>query len=365
MTAPTMKLVADYRDAYPDLAVEILEFFTDTNAHQHQTPAGHAGMRPRTVQEFLDHMHKKQVPPTSKPYAQPEPINTICRRLVDLGWLSPAGQAAGTNIAGLNNAYIGILQPGYDRYAINLHVSNAIYGWPCIYDTYYSSVVPMLNEGTDGTLSIGTAFVVGPRTIVTAAHCILHARTVALREVEPDLLQRASVYVSSNTAIDLAVIQICEPILASHFPISLGNGNVLDDVMVLGYPDVPGFHPTLAAEKAMISSRFTAIRGAVASAPEEIFARASLFLITARVRGGFSGGPVLNSLGTCVGVVSREPASQSSGDQGGGHHLYDNLGYGTAIPTVLLKQILEEVGSPNLTYARRLEASEMTWTEFV
>lgn len=359
-----MKLVADYREVYPDLVIEILEFFDGTNAHRYQDPAGHSGMRPRTVQEFLDHLHRKQIPPSSKPYPQPEPINTICQRMIDLGWLSPAGQAAGAGFGGLNNAYIANLQPGYDRRALNLHVRNAIYGWPCIYDTYRPAIIPVLHERAEGTSSIGTAFVTGPHTIVTAAHCILEAKTVAIRDVGPALLQQASVYVSANKAIDLAVVRLSEPVFASCFPISLGHGNVLDDVMALGYPDVPGFHPTLAAEKAMISSRFTAVRGAVASAAEEIFARSPLFLITARVRGGFSGGPVLNSYGACVGVVSREPASQSSNEPRSGYHLYDNLGYGTAIPTALLEEIIGEVGSKNLTHARLLRDEEVTWTEF-
>lgn len=204
----------------------------------------------------------------------------------------------------------------------------------------------------------------GPGTLVTAAHCIVGAQAVAIRGVAPAQLQRASVYVSANEAIDLAVLRLSDPVFGSCFPIGLGHGDVLDDVMVLGYPNVPGFHSTLAAEKAMISSRFTAVRGAVASSTEEIFARSPLFLITARVRGGFSGGPVLNSHGACVGVVSREPASQSSSGPGSGHHLYDNLGYGTAIPTALLEEIFGEVGSKNLAHARLLRAEEVTWTEF-
>jgi serine protease Do len=62
-------------------------------------------------------------------------------------------------------------------------------------------------------------------------------------------------------------------------------------IIALGYPDVPGFQPALAAEKAMISSRLTDARGAAASTPFEIWARAELLLVTARVRGGFSAVP--------------------------------------------------------------------------
>ena len=359
-----MQVVADYREAYPDLPIDTLEFFEISNAPRFDSPQGQPSMGVRTVQELLEYLHKKQSNPSSRPYPQPAPVDAICKRMVEFGWLSHGGwgDKSGTGIFG--NSYIGILNRPYDRHSLNLQLSNAIYGWPCIYDTYGPAVIPVLHEAADGPLSIGTAFVAGTATLVTAAHCIVGAKTVAIKGVTMAQLQLASVYVSANNAVDLAVVQFSNPVFAGCFPIDLGLGNVLDDVMVLGYPNVPGFHPTLAAEKALISSRFTAVRGTVASSADEIFARAPLFLITARVRGGFSGGPVLNSQGLCVGVVSREPASQSTGGQGNGHQLYDNLGYGTAIPAVLLEQIVGEVGSDELTHARLLGGKEVTWADF-
>ena len=284
--------------------------------------------------------------------------------MVEFGWLSYDGWVNKFGGGVFGNSYMGVLTPPYDRHSSNLHLSNAIYGWPSIYNTYGPAVVPVVHEAVDGRLSIGTAFVAGPGTLVTAAHCVIGARTVAVRGVAPPQLRLASIYVSANEAVDIAVMQFRDPVFAGCFPICLDHGNVLDEVMVLGYPNVPGFHPSLAAEKAMISSRFTAIRGAVASSAEEIFARAPLFLITARVRGGFSGGPVLNSSGHCVGVLSREPASQSTGGPGSGHHLYDNLGYGTAIPTLLLEQLLGDIGSNNPTHARLLRSDEVSWAEY-
>ena len=45
----------------------------------------------------------------------------------------------------------------------------------------------------------------------------------------------------------------------------LGNGGILDDVIVMGYPNVPGFHELIAVEGATISSRITATKGNIAS----------------------------------------------------------------------------------------------------
>jgi S1-C subfamily serine protease len=145
--------------------------------------------------------------------------------------------------------------------------------------------------------------------------------------------------------MDLAIIDFNQDVFAHKACIPLADGSVLDEVLTLGYPDVPGFHPTVAAEKANISSRLTATRGAIASTPAELWTRSEVFLITARVRGGFSGGPVLDPTGQCVGVVSREPASYALEL---GSHRYDNLGYGTAIPATALISMQEQIAAGDL-----------------
>lgn len=108
--------------------------------------------------------------------------------------------------------------------------------------------------------------------------------------------------------------------------------------MALGYPNIPGFTPTLAAEAATIAARLTTSRGRIAATPTEYFAGSDLLLITARVRGGFSGGPVLDALGQVVGMVSREPASAPAAEVA---HRYDQLGYGVAIPARHLRELLD------------------------
>jgi serine protease Do len=91
----------------------------------------------------------------------------------------------------------------------------------------------------------------------------------------------------------------------------------------------------------VISARLTATRGAVASTPTEIWANAELLLITARVRGGFSGGPVLDEAGRYIGVVAREAAHHASDKLDEALHRYDDLGYGTAIPSGLVSAFID------------------------
>ena len=55
-------------------------------------------------------------------------------------------------------------------------------------------------------------------------------------------------------------------------------------------------------------------------------------LVTARIRGGNSGGPIINSNGQVVGVAFSEPMSEGN---------YDDMGYGVAYPIDVLGQLLD------------------------
>ena len=126
-----MRSMADYRTVYPDLMIELVEFFSTENTHEVRDEQGLVKMmRARSVWEFMEHLHKKQESPSSKPYPQAEPINAICRKLVDLGLMFSAGQAPGANVTGVQNTYVCSPLAG-SRDFVNREISNAVYGWPC------------------------------------------------------------------------------------------------------------------------------------------------------------------------------------------------------------------------------------------
>jgi serine protease Do len=60
-------------------------------------------------------------------------------------------------------------------------------------------------------------------------------------------------------------------------------------------------------------------------------------LISARVKGGNSGGPVIGREGKVVGVVAQLPAEAEG--------RLDMLGYGVVVPTSILKQLLQATHS--------------------
>lgn len=148
-------------------------------------------------------------------------------------------------------------------------------------------------------------------------------------------LKDAKIYISDNPGLDLAFIETSryqEPQLFCE------DGEVMQDVLVMGYPKIPAFTNFLTAEKATISSkassRITPTKGAIAAFGTEYLARIEAMLITAKIKGGNSGGPVINSNGCLVGIACQVPNYE--GDIGD----YDDLGYGIAVPVKYLNELI-------------------------
>ena len=114
----------------------------------------------------------------------------------------------------------------------------------------------------------------------------------------------------------------------------------MQDVLALGYPKIPVFTDFLTAEKATISSkaevRLTPTKGTITAFGNNYMAKTELMLITAKIRGGNSGGPVINEEGAVVGISCQIPNYE--GDIGE----YDDLGYGIVTPIKYLIEILSK-----------------------
>jgi serine protease Do len=252
----------------------------------------------------------------------PRYVAAICEKFVNAGRLIVHSRGG---IDSMDNRYFAIPKFELNKgdsvllNILNLHLSFIAYGFPYIYNYYKSYVLPLLYIGSKGNESLGTCFRY-QNAIVTAKHCIEGAKKIAIQNINSNWLLNAKFVVHEKDLMDLIYIEI--PELDSIPPFS-GNAEILDEVITLGYPKIAGYHNFLSAEKATVSSRFTATIGQIAASAEDIWIRENLFLITARIQGGNSGGPVINNEGQIVGVSVN--MSKGEGD-------YDDLGYGTVIP---------------------------------
>ena len=165
-----------------------------------------------------------------------------------------------------------------------------------------------LHERNVKLVTMGTCFRFNTG-ILTAKHC-LEAAEVSIEGCTAEHLQKYATFISKNPNIDLAYIELQE-----HSRFVPGDANVLDEVLVMGYPKIPMFNAFCAAERAAISSIPT--RGAVASLADQYLSPnvGPLMLVKARIRGGNSGGPIINSNGQVVGVAFSEPMSEGNYDQ--------------------------------------------------
>ena len=89
-------------------------------------------------------------------------------------------------------------------------------------------------------------------------------------------------------------------------------------------------------------------RAIVAASAKDIWIKENLLLITAKIKGGNSGGPVIKDNGFVIGITSQKAFGE--GD-------YDDLGYGTIIPIEYLNDVIN-----NST--KVLDVSKISFNDF-
>lgn len=312
-----MKDFLDYDQKYPNLVFDIMQYFS---------LEGNRKPQEKSIGDFCQHYPR----PQEEDMLQPEVIGKVCDRLVAKRMLSILRHGGALRY---NDCYMCIQQKGdhplVQKYQIERY-NSMVYGFEYIYRLFKDRVKPIVAYHGDDQ-PMGSCFRLF-EGLVTAKHCLTDGERVAIKGYTADQLSRCQVLISENPDIDIAFIATGElPLL------NTGTPKVLDDILVMGYPKVPFFLNFCTAEKATISAqaevRMTHTLGAIA-AQEKMYSPAGLpeiMLITAKIRGGNSGGPVINDEGLVVGVATGVPRGEGFSD--------DNVGYGMAYPISIVDDI--------------------------
>ena len=229
----------------------------------------------------------------------------------------------------------------------NMELDYGIYdfkyrGFTYTYNYFKESVVPIAGKKANGDDDNGTAYYIGENRFVTAAHCVegLECFNLLKSDGTPYALHAVMFAAGQSTDdYDLAVIVTDESPTCQ--PLWLGVPAVLDDVLVMGYPPIPGLNPVLTAETASVATfnkfQHKAVVGQVVADAGTYFNQLDYFLISARVKGGNSGSPVINNEGRVVGTVIQLPFDSEGGFDG---KRFDIMGFGVCLPSKYVDELL-------------------------
>ncbi|MBS1585666.1 MAG: trypsin-like peptidase domain-containing protein [Bacteroidetes bacterium] len=289
-----------------------------------------------------------------------------CKKLENDGLLLHEG------IVG-NNPYLG-----HTYYTINgifnryLNAYNSydylVEGFLSVRNKFQDMVLPVEARTDLGDFTLGSSFVLTSDIIITAKHCVSGVNSFRILDVGGNYVPVLSVHFSQDEALDIAIIKVDKnyfrdksieiPMIryegiavdpGKHRVVSdlnntedivmlLGEGNILDEVLTLGYPPISGFETTLIANKAEINSSFLRVSsGSVLAKTVKYRHEVEYYIINAKVKGGNSGGPILDKLGRVIGMIVEMPTDIKN------HQMLDSLGYGIAIPSKNIAHLVKEV----------------------
>lgn len=317
-----MKEFEDYDIKYPDLVWKIVTYFKlDSETKK------------KTVQDFCEKNGIKHDKGTDYIY-QPEIVDRICKILCKKNHMTLMKDGS---MLGLYNNYSVVIRDmewwNRSKEKMCVYFNSIVYGFEYIYRYYKNIVLPLVWKKENGDYSVGSGFMIYGG-IATAKHCITDSQNLSVKGFSKEELEESKIYISENPALDIAFIDLGKENFQS---VGVSDGEILEDVIAMGYPKIPAFTDFLTVEKATISSkaesRLTPTKGAITAYGTNYLSRAELMLITAKIRGGNSGGPIINEEGYIVGIACQSPDYE--GD-------YDDLGYGIAVPIKYLSEIVNK-----------------------
>jgi S1-C subfamily serine protease len=325
----------NYDVKFPELILEILEYFSNRAHIDKYKESDWRG----PIYDFIE----KYAVESSHSWSgkeflvQPKVVARICAKLCDLGIMERIRSYSSFEDRDdfRHNLTIAGWRDTKTRMRISHYYNSRVYGFDYIHRAYKDKVFPIVYENEEGDYSIGTGFEFFGG-IATAKHCLIGAKSISIKGYSKAELTGKMIYVHENPNIDIAYVHVGR---SNYSEVFIEDAEVMQEVLTMGYPKIPQFTDFLTAELACVSSiaegRITPTKGSVAAIAESYMARIELILITAKIRGGNSGGPVINGKGSIVGIACANPIYEDCGD-------YDDLGYGIVVPIKYLNEIFKD-----------------------
>ncbi len=312
------------------IGTDLVRFFARTNGHHLSHTGQYAA---RSLNEFIQE-HPEYITADLWP---------ITLRLALQGHLHFAGTANEFPIPQLWLNYRFFSQPFLEADMNYGTFDFAALGFPYIRDYFKHSVKAVNVIKDDGRDDNGTGFLLEERRFVTARHCIEKKREIRIDGWDAVHAPLKAIWAFKDTRYsprsevdkrpDLALLEFAGDPFPGVPGFQFQEAQILDDVLTIGCPAVPGFDQMVITETAQIAAELKSTVGHVVAQESAYLSSQPYLLISARVKGGNSGGPVIGREGKVVGVVAQLSAEAEG--------RLDVLGYGVVVPTSTLNQLLQ------------------------
>ena len=204
-----------------------------------------------------------------------------------------------------------------------------VYGFPCLREHFKNSVVPIIikydQDSKEKEYDIGTCFTIADDLLVTAKHCLPKRSDIKISNHKNEIIEIKEILVSENDDEDVVIIKTNNQPFKGNNHFKFADGEILEEVITMGYPPIPGFDAIQIIDNVVIAGKVRSTTGKLIGMEESYLSRGGqiYYLINARVKGGNSGGPLINKRGEVIGIVTQLPMESNE---------VDMLGYGLAIP---------------------------------
>ncbi len=190
--------------------------------------------------------------------------------------------------------------------------------------TMYADAIKKEIEEAQPTEWTGTGFALTNNYIVTNNHVVEGARSIYIQGVNGNFNNKYSAtVVATDKYNDLALLKVNGCSISSvPYSVKTSTADVGEDIFVLGYPLTSTMGDEIKLTTGVVSSK-TGFQGNV-----------SMYQISAPIQPGNSGGPLFDSKGNVIGIVSAK------------HQGAENVGY--AVKTSYLRSLIESTTSADI-----------------
>lgn len=260
-------------------------------------------------------------------------LRMTCQKLMNEGILLPAGNDQSNMIPILSERYIALevndTLLNYGSYDF------VVEGFLSIREKFKKSILCVEVIDKRDITTNGTGFIISDTHFITAKHCIEGMKNV--RIVHEEKLIPKDIFFPKEDNLDFCVINFDGTPFKDYAKLRLANGKILDEVIVMGYPPIPGFDAIQVADLSHIGAIMNVSKGSIVAYEKSYLDSNNYFLINSKVKGGNSGGPVINKYGQVIGILTNVPLSSENKNE------LDKLGYGICFPTEYLIDFIGKI----------------------